>query len=288
MPNTTTAPEARTIRQQVPRRAARYPYSADAALWVEWCDAAGARLDAPGRSADAVAFCATGRASAFALPSKLRDLDARGVDRTLGRIDAGEIHPALRVHICHVGEGTGTPRALACDVAGLVGHLGDHHARWIAALPARSRALLRVVVLRPTGGQYGHRSRGLNVAVCGIGPAVRLARTLPPPALPPTLTREPATWYRTVRPPRQPVAFPLGHVVATPAALDSGADLLALLARHSAGDWGDVDAGDASLNDEALDLGGRLVSSYETPAGVLWVITEADRSATTVLLPEDY
>ena len=60
-----------------PRRAARSPYSADAALWASWCAHVGARLDAPGRAADAVAWCAAGRAATFALPSKLRTLARR-------------------------------------------------------------------------------------------------------------------------------------------------------------------------------------------------------------------
>ena len=64
--------------------------------------------------------------------------------------------------------------------------------------------------------------------------------------------------------------------------------------RHSNGDWGDLCEDDRELNDEALEAerrGGcadRLFSAYETPFGKLYVITECDRSATTVLLPEEY
>ena len=64
--------------------------------------------------------------------------------------------------------------------------------------------------------------------------------------------------------------------------------------RHLSGDWGDLDEGDRHANEDALQNGGRLFSSYFLPcinpdAEVkLWIITEADRSATTILLPSDY
>ena len=88
--------------------------------------------------------------------------------------------------------------------------------------------------------------------------------------------------------------FPLGHVVATPGALEAvranGVDVLALVRRHASGDWGTVCCDDALANDLALDPAcpARLLSAYDTPAGRLWIITEADRSATTVLLPSEY
>jgi hypothetical protein len=85
--------------------------------------------------------------------------------------------------------------------------------------------------------------------------------------------------------------FPLGGVYATPGALalaERGIDLGALLARHAAGDWGDVDAADRAANGRALIVGARLLSSYRTPAGKLWIISEGDRSATTALLPDEY
>lgn len=84
---------------------------------------------------------------------------------------------------------------------------------------------------------------------------------------------------------------PLGQVVATPAAFDilTQPDILAALRRHSSGDWGEVDADDKAANDAALQDGTRLLSAYESADGVkFWIITEADRSSTTVLLPEDY
>ena len=60
-------------------------------------------------------------------------------------------------------------------------------------------------------------------------------------------------------------------------------------ARHVQGDWGLVDAEDAQTNNEALHNGGRLLSVYETRLGTrLWIITESDRHATTILLPDEY
>lgn len=87
--------------------------------------------------------------------------------------------------------------------------------------------------------------------------------------------------------------FALGRVVATPGAMEliesKALDSWALLKRHARGDWGDVDEGDSALNDAALRTGERVLSAYEVSEGVrVWVITEADRSATTFLLPEEY
>jgi len=87
--------------------------------------------------------------------------------------------------------------------------------------------------------------------------------------------------------------FELGHLVATPNALramrEAGNAASEFLRRHAVGDWGDLDGHDEKQNAIALREGGRLVSSYQTRKGeTLWVITEADRSATTILLPSDY
>jgi hypothetical protein len=87
--------------------------------------------------------------------------------------------------------------------------------------------------------------------------------------------------------------FELGNLVATPDALralrDSGHAAAEFLRRHAGGDWGDLDGHDTKQNAIALREGGRLVSSYQTRKGeTVWVITEADRSATTILLPSDY
>jgi hypothetical protein len=89
------------------------------------------------------------------------------------------------------------------------------------------------------------------------------------------------------------VLFDLGQVVATPGALDAldeaGVCPNRLLARHHGGDWGTLSDGDKAANGEALALGGRLFSAYILPDGVkVWVITESDRSATTLLLPDEY
>jgi hypothetical protein len=86
--------------------------------------------------------------------------------------------------------------------------------------------------------------------------------------------------------------LPLGRVVATPGALkllmEIGEDPFAYLARHATGDWGDLCAFDRRQNEIPLRDGYRVLSSYEVPAGRLWIITEADRSVTTILLPEEY
>jgi len=85
--------------------------------------------------------------------------------------------------------------------------------------------------------------------------------------------------------------FQLGRIVATPGALslaEGGINLLAYLQRHLKGDWGDLDEEDKSENDFSLQHGYRLLSAYQTLHGRLWIITEADRSATTFLLPEEY
>ncbi len=86
--------------------------------------------------------------------------------------------------------------------------------------------------------------------------------------------------------------FPLGRILATPGALkalrEAGEDLLNYLSRHASGDWGELDAHDRRENELALKHGRRLLSSYPVGEGRLWVITEADRSATTILLPEEY
>ena len=86
--------------------------------------------------------------------------------------------------------------------------------------------------------------------------------------------------------------FPLGGVLATPGALEAlravGKDPLRLLGRHASGDWGQLDAHDRRENGLALKHGRRLLSSYPVGEGRVWVITEADRSVTTILLPEEY
>ena len=85
--------------------------------------------------------------------------------------------------------------------------------------------------------------------------------------------------------------FNPGRIVSTPGALslaERGVDLLECLQRHLNGDWGDLCAEDKLENDFSLEHGLRLLSAYITPQGKLWIITEADRSVTTFLLPEEY
>ena len=86
--------------------------------------------------------------------------------------------------------------------------------------------------------------------------------------------------------------LPLGRVVATPGALkllsEIGAHPFDYLARHATGDLGELCAFDRHQNEIALRDGERVFSSYDVPAGRVWVITEADRSITTILLPEEY
>ena len=87
------------------------------------------------------------------------------------------------------------------------------------------------------------------------------------------------------------ITVPLGMLVATPNALAnvSSDEIQLALQRHVIGDWGELEADDKKANDEALQSGERLLSSYKSATGTkFWIITEADRSVTTVLLPEDY
>ena len=84
--------------------------------------------------------------------------------------------------------------------------------------------------------------------------------------------------------------FRLGQTVATPGAMALQVDLVAYLRRHHCGDWGEeLCAEDKQANEDALKHGDRLLSCYRTPAGDrLYIITEWDRSITTVMLPEEY
>ena len=88
-----------------------------------------------------------------------------------------------------------------------------------------------------------------------------------------------------------PAKFRLGRIVSTPNALKSltESDILTGIRRHQAGDWGDVKGGDLAANERALLQGSRIVSAYNGANNTrFWIITEADRLITTVLLPEDY
>lgn len=87
--------------------------------------------------------------------------------------------------------------------------------------------------------------------------------------------------------------FELGQIVGTPGALealeDAGQDPIDLLRRHVAGDWGDVCAEDAQENEFSVTRRLRILSAYTLADGVkVWIITEADKSRTTFLLPSEY
>jgi hypothetical protein len=87
--------------------------------------------------------------------------------------------------------------------------------------------------------------------------------------------------------------FPLGQIVATPSALQAlqavGQEPLEFLQRHASGDWGELCEEDKQENEFSLKQGFRILSAYRLSDGTkLWIITEADRSATTLLLPSEY
>ena len=87
--------------------------------------------------------------------------------------------------------------------------------------------------------------------------------------------------------------FGLGQIVGTPGALhaleEAGQDPTQLLVRHVTGDWGDLVDEDVRENERALERGGRIFSAYNLSDGTrLWLITEHDRSVSTLLLPMEY
>jgi len=87
--------------------------------------------------------------------------------------------------------------------------------------------------------------------------------------------------------------FRLGRTLATPgalAAVEQSGDMLGdFLKRHQCGDWGETRPEDAQTNEDALGGGGRVFSVYRLRDGTkIWIITEADRAATTALLPDEY
>lgn len=85
-----------------------------------------------------------------------------------------------------------------------------------------------------------------------------------------------------------PAVFPLGRVVATPGVLQLNIDLHRYLNRHVSGDWGELDPEDWAHNNAAINQQSRILSAYTTPKGRIWIITEADRSSTCILLPSEY
>lgn len=82
--------------------------------------------------------------------------------------------------------------------------------------------------------------------------------------------------------------FSTGQIVATPGALALSVDFLPYLAQHVTGYWGEVGQEDWQENDLSVGQGFRILSAYDTVNGRIWIITEADRSVTTILMPEEY
>ena len=88
-----------------------------------------------------------------------------------------------------------------------------------------------------------------------------------------------------------PTLFDLGNVYQTPGVLEgiSIEDVMQALARHQTGDWGELSAKDKNENEFSLGFPSSIRSAYRAQTGEkFWIITEADRSATTVLLPSEY
>ena len=92
---------------------------------------------------------------------------------------------------------------------------------------------------------------------------------------------------------RRPGKFELGHTVATRGAIEAMREAshfpVEFLIRHKHGDWGELDPEDRAENERSLSLGYRLLSAYDTRKEErIWVVTEADRSSSTILLPSEY
>lgn len=86
--------------------------------------------------------------------------------------------------------------------------------------------------------------------------------------------------------------FPFGQIAMSPAAIEAlekaGISAQSILQRHLLGDWGDVTDSDKRANELAVELGGTILSAYKLPGGTtVWILAAPDRSATTVLLPDE-
>lgn len=86
--------------------------------------------------------------------------------------------------------------------------------------------------------------------------------------------------------------FKLGQIVVTRGVWDwvnqEISVLHSILQRHQSGDWGELEKEDKLANDSALQLGARILSCYRVNNRKVWILTEGDRSVTTILLPEEY
>lgn len=125
-----------------------------------------------------------------------------------------------------------------------------------------------------------------------VQPGMTMTRT-PPASRPPPTSPARRRWRRRKAMKSSEPLFQLGQVVATPNALavlaGHGVDPATLLDRHVKGDWGVLPPEDAKANNTALRHGELLLSSYPLADGVkVWIITEWDRSVTTILMPDDY
>ena len=84
----------------------------------------------------------------------------------------------------------------------------------------------------------------------------------------------------------------LGHIVCPPGVMELmeryAPEIINCLTRHRSGDWGDVCEEDRKENDQSADLGYRVLSAYTIDQTKIWIITEANRSSTCVLLPDEY
>lgn len=97
--------------------------------------------------------------------------------------------------------------------------------------------------------------------------------------------------YEEEKPVKSNLPLTLGRMVVTANAKNilSDSDIATALSRHRSGDWGELCEEDREVNEDALENGFRIMSVYTSKNGIkFWVITEADRSCTTVLMPEDY
>lgn len=92
--------------------------------------------------------------------------------------------------------------------------------------------------------------------------------------------------------PQSAPLFSMGQIVATHAVTDHfsvhGVSPLDYLRRHAHGDWGDIPPEDAAANQASIEGSTRILSSYKVASETVWIITEADRSSTTLLFPSEY
>lgn len=98
--------------------------------------------------------------------------------------------------------------------------------------------------------------------------------------------------FETQGGPQRPLRIPIGRIAITAGVLalieDAHVDIAPYIIRHLTGDWGEMDVEDRAANNRALATGDRILSRYETPVGVIWIITEAGHGESTVLVPEEY